>query len=343
MRASSMRNPHPSIGTPAELLQTATPWDRTWVPTVIAPFQKGGLVSKTFFWLHLLCWVVTVIITGIANGGAFFLQRHTTDCTPADESCFKTPVATFTGVVGWVSITSLIFAISMLLVSAAVWKIDQARREVEYYMILNFFSFVSLVGSFYIYIKSAQALSSTAFYLSTAGVVLHVYSNTLLYACTAAMKMISISRTNVPMFATALSILVACAIQLDEISLGETWDTGKPIRFAYGQKFASFLVPSFQLTGILSMVVLRRVTADEDNLSDIENQPFIRTTILFCFFFSACVNVYVYSFARMDTDMASGMLAMASMLMSSFSVLVVFAPNSKGVYASKQYDWAELN
>ena len=337
MRASS------AVGTPAELLQTATPWDPTWVPTVIAPFRKGGIVSKAFFWMHISCWVATILVTGVANGGAFFLQSHTTDCTPADESCFKTPVTTFTGVVGWVAITALIFAISMLLVSAAVWSIDQARREVEYFIILNFFSFVSLVGSFYIYIKSAPALSSTAFYLSTLGVVLHVYSNTLLYACIAAMKMISISRTTVPVFATAISILVACAIQLDEISLGETWDTGKPIRFAHSQKFASFLVPSFQLTGILSMVVLRRVTADEDNLSDIENQPFIRTTILFCFFFSACVNVYVYSFARMDTDFASGMLALASTLLSSFSVLVVFAPNSKAGYASKQYDWAELN
>lgn len=328
------------IATPAELARTANfanPDD--FFPTIVAPFRKGGMANKLFFWWHLICWVVAIGLCGTANGGAFHWQKKTDGCDSLDESCFKVQVTTFTGVVGWVSTVSLVFSVVMILVCAAVWQINEARREVEYLMLVLFFNFVSLIGSFWVYIQAAKALTSVAFYLSTAAVIVHVYSLVLLYSCMAAMKVVTLARTTVPMFATAISILVACACQLDEISLGDYWDTGLPMPFSYGQKFCAFLVPSFQLVGIISMIVLRRITANEDSISEIEEQPFIRTTILFAFFFSACVNVYVYSFARMDTDMASGMLALASVLMSSFSVLVVFTPNARGEYASSEYDW----
>lgn len=340
MQASLVVQP---VGAPSDLARTAAFWKpNDWFPTIIAPFRKGSVVNKGFFYWHLLCWVSTIGVTGAANGGAWYWQKITVGCDPLDESCFKVPVTTFTGIVGWVSVASLIFSVVMILVSAAVWEIDQARREVEYLMILIFFNIVSLVGSFWVYIQASKALASIAFILSTIGVIMHVYSSVLLYSCMAAMRVVSVSRATLPMFATALSILVACAIQLDEISLGDHWTTGLPLPFSYGQKLCGFLVPSFQLAGVLSMVVLRRITSNEDSISEIEESPFIRTTILFAFFFAAAINIYVYSYARMDTDFSSGMLALASMLMSSFSVLVVFSPNARGEYASSKYDWEKV-
>lgn len=329
-----------TVGAPADLLRNAAVWNPDdWFPTIIAPFKSGGVVNKFFFWWHLIVWILLMGLSGTANGGTFYWQRKITGCAPLDETCFKVGASTFTSIVGWVATASCIFTVIMIVVSASVWKIDEARREVEYFMILFFFFSTSLVGSFWIFTEATHALASIAFYLSTATVILHVYAGVLLYSCLSAMKMVTVSRTTIPMFATALSILVACAIQLNEISLGDDWTSGKPFAFSYGQKFTAFLVPSFQLAGILAMVVLRRITANEDSISEIENSPFVRTTILFSFFFSACVNVYVYSFCRMDTDMSSGMIAMASMLMSSFSVLVVFNPDAKGEYASTEYDW----
>lgn len=40
--------------------------------------------------------------------------------------------------------------------------------------------------------------------------------------------------------------------------------------------------------------------------------------------------------------MASGMLGIASLLLSSFSVLVVFQANAKGEYADSKYDWERV-
>jgi hypothetical protein len=329
----------PSVGSPAELAQTAIPWNESFFATIIAPFKTGGIVNKLFFWWHLISWVLTLGVAGTANSGAMHWQKKTDGCASYDESCFKVPVETFTGIVGHVATASLLLSIIMILISAAVWTIDQARREVEYHMILWFLNSVSLFGSFWVYIQSGKALTSVAFYLSTATCILHVYSSVLLYSCMAAMKMVTVSRTTIPTFSTALSILVACAIQLNHISLGDAWDTGLPIAFSYGQKFVAFLVPSFQLAGLVAMVVLRRITANENSISEIEDSPFIRTTILFSFFFACCCNFYVWSYARNDTDFASGMLAQASVILSCFSVLVVFAPDAKGEFASSKYDW----
>ena len=334
------RAPAP-IGTPAELLKTSALWDPTWFPTVIAPFQTGGVVNKLFFWVHLLVWILTIGLSGTSNGGAWFLQRFDPACDSLDETCFSVPFSTLSGIIGWVSAASLVFSVVMIIMAASVWDINQTRREVEYLMILLFFQFTSLVGSFWIFVKASNSLTSVAFYLSLAGVVVHIYSSCLFFSCMAAMRVVSVARVTLPMFATAVSILVAVATQLNEMSLGDAWDTGLPVPFSYGQKFVGFLVPCSQLTGILSMVVLRRVSSDEDSLSDLQNWPFVRTTILFSFFFSAVASVYVFSFLRQDTDPISAMFGLAGVLLSCFSVLSVFAPNAKGEYGERQYDFIQ--
>jgi len=333
------------VGAPSDLLRNAAVWDSTFTPTIIAPFRPkntNAAVSKLFFWWHLLVQCTCLGIVGTACAGTFHWQKITVGCDPLDESCFKQSASVFTSIIGWVTLVCCAMYIIMILISASVWSIDQARREVEYHIVLWFFLCCSMVGSFWVYIQSARALTSVAFYLCTAAVITQVYAGTLLYSCVAAMKMVTVSRVVVPAFSTALSILIACAVQMNDISFGDDWTTGEPLSFSYGQKFCSFLVPSFQLAGILSMIVLRRITSNENGISQLEESPFVRTTILFAFFFAACTNCYVYSFVRTDTDMASGMLGIASLLLSSFSVLVVFQANAKGEYADSKYDWERV-
>ena len=330
------------VGAVADVVRNLAVWDSTFTPTIIAPFRPKNtnvVVSKLFYWWHLIVQCSCLGIVGTACAGTFHWQKITPGCAALDESCFKESASVVTSIIGWVTTVCCAMYIIMLVTSASVWSIDQARREVEYHIVLWFFLCCSMVGSFWVYISSARALTSPAFYLCTAAVITQVYAGTLLYSCMTALRMVTVSRVVIPVFSVALSILIATLCETGLISLGDHWTTGEPIYYSFGQRFVSFLVPSFQMAGILSMIVLRRITSNDDGISQIEESPFIRTTILFAFFFAACCNVYVYSFVRLDTDMSSGMIGMGSLLMSSFSVLVVFNPNAKGEYADSKYDW----
>ena len=287
--------------------------DKDVEPTLISPLKKeDGVAGTAYFWYHIVVWLAAVVVTGFSNIGVFLLQNRDVSCQSGSEICYHddpTFLARTCGVVGTVCV---IMTLVILFVFHTCLYSSQ-YKQAEWMLVLFCFNFVSLVSTSWVFISAARKSNTFAYHLGTIAVVVHVLSTSVLYSSAGALPMKNLGLCTAAPLAFSVSLLLAFGVLIDDISLGHEWDTGKPIPFSMGQKFACWIVFFLVLAGMIVLVIFGCwKNARSGRLEHIKNYPFVRSLLLFVFSLATCCSLYTHSFVSKDIDMASGTLSLAS-------------------------------
>jgi len=306
-----------------------TGFGQKWIPTLINPSRTGGGWNVFLWWFHLLVWIICVGVSCTTNIGAFHWLKSSPGCTSIQFDCYQTNPSVATIVIGFVSGGCLLVGVLMLLVAASIWTAKEYRSQLEYATLMFWFLNTSLVGSFFIFSRAAVKEATIGYALSVASCIVHTYAFVLLYSTHATLRVVALPRAFVPTICTSIQYFSALALHTGSFSLGDHWSTGEPIRFSTGQVFVGWAAPVLQSYAVVSIVILRRVTENEINISTLSKYPFLRSTILYASGLATLCSFYVYGFSRFDTDMATGTFTFTAAALSFTSTLIVFAPDAK--------------
>lgn len=307
----------------------------SWTPSVINPAETGGPVETSQFVFHLSVWVLTLILTSIANfgvsGGTF---KDETD--PANAVDFSDGTKT----IGLLSGLCIICGVLGIVVSGALFPVEQYKTYTILHTVITFFLNYSLAGSFFIFARAAGIKEDGGLYtISMLGVIVHTYSVMLFYSCSYALDRLALPKSFLPTL--AVSVQFINYLQIDDgsfhcRSLAPASDAvANPSQISVSgkcsdsQRFLALLIPVFTLVGVVVMVAGRRWLPDDDK-GQIKNAPFTRSIILTLFLGSGILSIYKYTFLAANvTDNVAGMFGMFGLLLQFGIIAAVFMPPSK--------------
>lgn len=319
-----------SIDSPGQFWSQAAGGGSAWMPSIVSPYPtNNGCCDWPVFvwWFHIVLWVMVTIFSIVANGLAFELQKRDPTCVSGMDSCFAAEPPVFRLVVGVVGAAFTLFTVLSILVSGMLLN-EAPNNYSEWYVPTFICNAISIVSTSWVFIGTASQTQTVAHGMSLTTLLLHIFASSLLYTCAGALKLPNIPRIMVGSLAFATSLLVAIGVHTNDISLGDYWDTGLPIPFSYGQKFISWMVVISHVAAFLSILVgVWLITWDDVNQVSMDERPLLRSLHVTMYSIATICALYTHSFVSKDIDMASGMLSLASFVLTLLTTALVCAPD----------------
>jgi len=315
-----------------------------WVPTVVNPAEKGTMVDKGLFWLHIGVWVIALILTCITNFGASAFMSNSSNAT-VDLDGTPTGAFTYDGYMGTTGTTAVIgilgglasiFGVVTLLASAAWFDKDEfAGTGIGLIMnvIIQFLTLFGTSATFYVFAQSASVTANGFYVLSIFATIFMVYAQVLLYCTSSAIGVAALPRAFIPSLAASVQFISALAISSGDFA---------PMA-SNTQKTIAWLVPIFTVISLVMMFGLRIATqpggflsrfpeaaaAGALKVSNIKNRPFLRSLFLTPYLVSGILSVYKLSFVKLDPDPTSYVFAFFGMMLNFTIIGVVFNPSAE--------------
>lgn len=325
----------------AEFVKTANPVDPTWIPTIVNPSEMGGVMQKSLFWVHILVWVISLVLSSITNFGVTGLQaKSNTSCTGAANetaNCFAMDPTSSTTAIGVIGGISTIVGVVALLAGAALYDAKTFRTQVWLNVAIQSLTLLGSFSTFFVWAKSSAKNETGAFWLGLFACLFQLYAQVLLYCTSATLDVMALPRAFIPCAAFSVQLISAIAIQ------GGDWHHESGEHFTNGKKLAAWLIPVLMGVSIVTMVFLRRLTRNVvTQVSDLGEYPFVRSLVLAPFLLSGILAVFKLSFVKSDPDPVGFMFATLGMLFNFAIITVVFVPSgvSSAALTGTQMDYA---
>lgn len=335
------------------LVKTAIPTNRTWLPTVINPAKDGGEMQKALWWLHVIVWVVALGLGSASNFGVVHFQAKSNDCTDTATDCFAQGPTDTTIVVGILGGTATILGVVAILGGAASFDAEAYKTQVWLHVITQFFTLFGSCATFFVWCKAAEKDAAGAFWIGAFATAFQLYAQVLLYCTSDTLETMALPRSFISCFAVSVQLVSAIAISggdwrpdglpamlvaaIEDLENRQKQSSSAPPappplleeHFTPGQKFAAWALPVAMSISIILMVVFRRWTRDsKTEISALGQFPFLRSLVLTPFLLSGILAIYKLSFVKADSDPTGFMFALLGMLLNFAIITVVFVPGS---------------
>ena len=268
-----------------DFVRSGLPNSGSWTPTLVHPGKSTSTANVLMFWGHLLLHVISLGLSGFNGFGITLLQKGDSACAITDMSCFTTAPNGGLVAISIAGSSSQVIGVVLILVFSAFIYANQLKKYIWATSLMFFFLNFSMASSFLVWGMSAYRYHSLAFWLSSFGVVIQLWSLMMVFSTAAALGSKNIVRTFVMTSAVALDLILALLYQVGTFSnLGGHIDpTQKSIMWiAFGTQ-----------TGAQVVLLLGRMfTGSNLNLKTISKYPFFRSIVLLLFGVSAiCASI----------------------------------------------------
>ena len=326
-------------GDVASFTQTAA--GESWTPTVINPAKTGGMTDLVLFYVHILVWLVALVLSCIVNFGVGgFMSKNATyvACAVGEigdtngcggmggsvdyPNAWATDNLKMIGVLGGIS---SILGVLTLLGGAAVLDAAAYAKTVWLNSLVQFLTLFGTVSTFYIFANAAVSTESGFYWLTLFACIFCGYAQVLLYCTSAALDVLALPRAFIPSLASSVQLISAIGVSSGDFK------HASGLEFTDAQKTVAWLVPVFTIISLVLMIGLRRITRDDDAVSQLGDRPFLRSIVLTPFLTGALLSVYKLSFVQYSTNAAAYTFGFLGMLLSFTIVGVVFVPSGETV------------
>lgn len=321
------------------LLDQFTGSEDGWVPTIVNPSTRGGLMNKILAGLHIVIWVLAVIGVCVVNPpAASWMDNASNASTGTGYGPGRDDVHHTTMLIAWIATIAVVLGAVAILVSASLLDSVTMRAYFWVTALINLLTSTATVCTLYVLCKAAEAETTGYFALHAIVSIILVYAQTLLYCTMDRIDTLDHPRAFLASLAFAVSFVVAVNTGGEQFHCSqEIWypDWATP---AYGWSIAKCSQPQVNLAWAIPILDLIALAVQvgvriymwifwkgKDGLYITDYlvwNAFLRAVVVFHYVVATLFALYKYSVMTSHTQPVATMFSAFSLLVH-FSILTL--------------------